>query len=42
MPFWLIAGLTSFGIAKLSGASAKKSIMLGIFVGATAGIFGPG
>lgn len=42
MPFWLIAGLTSFGIAKLSGASTKKAIMSGIFGGATAGIFGPG
>lgn len=41
-PVWLIAGLTSFGIAKLSGASTKKAIMSGILGGATAGIFGPG
>jgi hypothetical protein len=41
MPVWLIAGLTSFGIAKLSGASTKKAVMSGILGGATAGIFGP-
>ncbi len=41
LPVWLIAGLTSFGIAKLSGASTKKAVMSGILGGATAGIFGP-
>tara|TARA_R110002020_G_scaffold424717_1_gene633955 strand:- start:1175 stop:2341 length:1167 start_codon:yes stop_codon:yes gene_type:complete len=42
LPVWLIAGLTSFGIAKLSGASTKNAIKSGILGGATAGIFGPG
>jgi hypothetical protein len=41
-PIWVIAGLTSFGIAKLAGASTKNAIKSGILGSVTAGIFGPG